>query len=122
MTLARTAGGRRPRRARPSSGPVGRRGSIRWDRVARLSLLIVLALILASYVGPAASYIRAWHFAGQTRSELRQLQGENKALHKRLRQLHDPRRIELESRRIGMARPDEKVYVVKGLPPGGASR
>ncbi|MEX0992580.1 MAG: septum formation initiator family protein [Solirubrobacterales bacterium] len=115
MAFARTAPAR-PRVARRSSGSTGARTGIRWDRLARISLLLVLGLIVASYVGPATSYIKAWRFAGETRSELHQLQHENKALRKRVKQLHDPRRIELEARGIGMAKPGEKAYVIKGLP------
>jgi cell division protein FtsB len=117
MAHARTApAAGRSQRPRRSSGPARRRGGIRWDRVARFSLLVVLVLILASYIGPAASYIKAFNFSNQTKSELTKLQEQNKALHKRYKQLHQPKQIELEARRIGMAKPGEKVYVVKGLP------
>lgn len=114
MASARTAPlGTRARPTRRASG--GRRSGIRWDRVARISLLVVLVLILASYVGPAASYLKAWRFSHETHSELTQLQSENKQLHHRLKQLHDPRQVEREARAIGMAKPGEKVYVIKGL-------
>ena len=117
MAAARTApAAGRSQRPRRTSGPARSRGGIRWDRVARFSLLVVLALIVASYVGPAANYIEAWKFSNQTKAELTQLQHENKRLKKRSRQLRDPTQIELEARRIGMAKPDQKVYVIKGLP------
>jgi hypothetical protein len=34
----------------------------------------------------------------------------------RAKRLQDPQTVELEARRIGMARPGERVYVVKNLP------
>lgn len=117
MPYARTApASQRARRGRRRSGPARPRGGIRWDRLARISLLVVLALILASFIGPAAKYVEAWKLSHQTRSELVQLQTEHKQLKHRLKQLHNPGSIEQEARKIGMARPGEKVYVVKGLP------
>ena len=103
-------------RRRSSRTRAGRRGGIRWDRVARLTLLLVLAAVLASYVGPATKYFKAWQLAHQTRADLRELRGDNGGLRARERRLRDPREIELEARRIGMARPGERVYVIKRLP------
>jgi cell division protein FtsB len=103
-----------PRRS--SGSRRARRGGIRWDRVARLSLLLVLLAVLASYLGPAADYLKTWKLAKQTRAEVQDLRRDNDALRTRARRLQDPRTIELEARRIGMARPGERVYVIKGLP------
>ena len=103
---------RRPRKARP--GP----GGIRWDRVARVSLLLVLLAIVASYVGPTTDYLKAWHLARETRAEVSDLRQDNNRLRARAKLLQDPQTIELEARRIGMARPGERVYVVRGLPKG----
>jgi cell division protein FtsB len=116
MSSARSASaGRRPQRAR-RSGASGRKNVIRWDRLARVSLLVVMAVIVASYIGPATKYVRAWKLSHATHTELTQLQTEHQQLKSRLKQLHDPRLIELEARKTGMARPDQKVYVIKGLP------
>lgn len=102
----------RPNKRRP--GP----GGIRWDRVARVSLLVVLLAILVSYVGPATEYLKAWRLTGSTRGEVNDLRRDNDRLRARAKQLQDPRTIELEARRAGMARPGERVYVVRGLPKG----
>jgi cell division protein FtsB len=91
---------------------------IRWDRVARLSLLLALLLVLLSYVGPATKYWEAWHLSRETRSDVRSLREDNARLRDRARALQNPQRVELEARRLGMARPGERVYVVRGLPGG----
>jgi cell division protein FtsB len=94
---------------------IGMRG-IRWDRVARLSLLIALGLVLLLYIKPAARYIDAWQLSRDTNGELHQLRSDNAALRARARELRRPSRVELEARRLGMARPGERAYVVRGLP------
>ena len=79
-------------------------------------LLVVLAGVLVSYIGPAADYVQSWRLAKQTGAEVQTLQQDNKRLRERAKQLNDLETIELEARRAGMARPGERVYVIKGLP------
>jgi cell division protein FtsB len=102
-------------RRRPARKRAGR-GGIRWDRLARVSLLLVLIAVLVSYLGPAANYIESWRLAKQTRAELQQLRTDNDRLRERAKSLRDSNTIELEARRIGMARPGERAFVVRGLP------
>jgi hypothetical protein len=101
-----------------AGGPSPRLRGIRWDRVARLSLLVTLLLVLLSYIGPATNYWEAWNLNRETRTEVRTLRKDNAQLRERARALERPQRVELEARRLGMARPGERVYVVRGLPPG----
>jgi cell division protein FtsB len=107
----RVSGGRRT-----AAGPSLRLDGIRWDRVARLSLLVALLLVLLSYVGPATKYWEAWHLNRETRADVQGLREDNARLRERTRDLRNPQRVELEARRLGMARPGERVYVVRGLP------
>ena len=118
-TAARVA--RRATRAAVSGRTSARRsragrGGIRWDRVARILLLFVLIAVLASYVGPAAKYFEAWRLSGKTRAEVQELRKDNTRLRHEAKRLRNADQIELEARRIGMARPGERVYVVRGLP------
>ena len=109
-----------PRARRASAGTVGAQAislrGIRWDRVARLSLLMALGVVLLLYIKPAARYVEAWQLSRETRSEVSELRTDNAALRARKRELGQPSRVELEARRMGMARPGERVYVVRGLP------
>jgi cell division protein FtsB len=113
----RASGGRPSSRGRPGVGTaaISLRG-IRWDRVARLSLLMALALVLLLYVKPATRYFEAWQLSRDTRTEVKDLRADNAALRARSRELKRSSRVELEARRLGMARPGERVYVVRGLP------
>jgi hypothetical protein len=111
----RASGGRAAARRPVGSTAISLRG-IRWDRVARLSLLVALGLVLLLYVKPAARYFEAWQLSRDTQAEVKDLRSDNAALRARSRELARQSRVELEARRLGMARPGERVYVVRGLP------
>lgn len=89
---------------------------VRWDRVGRVSLLAVLAGVVLLYVGPATSYLRTWGEAKRQRAEVTRLERDHKALSQRQKALRDPRTLEREARKLGMVRPDERSYVILGLP------
>lgn len=114
--MAATAARRPSARPSPRRRTGARAGGVRWDRVARLSLLAVLAVILLSYVGPAAGYIKAWRLAKETRAEVTDLRRDNERLRERAKRLRTDDAVEREARSTGMARPDERVYVIRGLP------
>jgi len=110
-------GSRRSAAPRRRSLPQTGRG-VRWDRVGRVALLLVLGLILLLYVGPARSYWTTWQEAKSKRTEVQRLREENARLRARKRALRDPRTLEAEARRLGMTRPGERPFVVEGLPRG----
>jgi cell division protein FtsB len=76
----------------------------------------VLVAIVLSYVGPATNYLQSWRLARQTKSEVAELKRDNAKLRARAKHLKNPAEIELQARRMGMARPGERVYVVRNLP------
>jgi cell division protein FtsB len=89
---------------------------IRWDRVGRVALLIVLALLVLLYIRPASSYVSTWKESKQRKEEVRRLERENAALRARRTALRNDDALELEARRLGMVKPGERAYVIKGLP------
>jgi len=105
--MAATARARAPRAGK---------GGIRWDRVGRILLLAALGLVLLSFIEPATEYLRASGLAKDTRAEAQELQRDNARLRARAERLEDLETVELEARRAGMARPGERVYVIRGLP------
>jgi cell division protein FtsB len=127
MATARAAAARTRARPKPRAR-AGQRGvrrpaqGIRWDRVARTMLLVVLLAVLVSFLGPATKYVRTWQLARETRGEVRQLKSDNGRLRREARILKDPQQVQLRARQLGMARPGERVYVVRGLPKGSGSR
>ncbi len=102
---------------RPHVVAGGGRG-IRWDRVGRVGLLIVLVGLLALYVGPATSYWTTLQEAEGRRAEVEALRQENRELRARRAALSRQGTLEREARRLGMVRPGDRSFSVEGLPPG----
>jgi cell division protein FtsB len=113
-------------RTRPASAPprprerprvvAGGGRAIRWDRVGRVALLMVLFGVVALYVGPSISFFDTYREAKQRRGEVRTLQLENEKLRARRTALKDPRTLEREARRLGLVKPGERPFIVKNLP------
>jgi len=89
---------------------------VRWDRIGRLALLFVGLLLIYLYINPLRTYVATWQEATTKRGEVSQLQREHSELVKRARELRAAGSIETEARRLGMVRPDERAYIVRGLP------
>lgn len=107
---------RRPPARRPAARrrPTARRGPsrIRWDRLGRIALTLVLALVLFSYLGPALDFFNTYRGATEAKADLRALQQENDHLHIRVQSADDPAVLEREARRQGMVLPGERSYVI----------
>ena len=91
---------------------------IRWDRISRYALLIVFAGLLFLYVNPARSYVNTLRESHHRAAQVRALEREHSALKARERALVNPHTVEAEARRLGMVRPGERAFVVRGLPRG----
>jgi len=88
---------------------------IRWDRVGRWALLLVLAGVLYLYVGPTRAWISAYREAADKRTEVAALEERNRELRAERARLRSPDAIEREARRLGLVRAGERSYVVEGL-------
>jgi cell division protein FtsB len=93
------------RRRRPSRSTI----ALRWLGVA---VLIAIAL---SYVHPLRSYQAARGRVAERRAQLASLEGENARLERRLAQSGEDAFIEREARRLGLVRPGERLFIVKGV-------
>lgn len=89
---------------------------VRWDRVGRVALLVALAGVLLLYVGPARSFVSTWRESHRQAAQVRVLEREHRALQAEHRTLRDPATLEQRARSLGMVRPDERSYVITGLP------
>ncbi|MEY2442472.1 MAG: hypothetical protein QOJ46_1898 [bacterium] len=83
-----------------------------------MALLFVGVLLVLLYVNPVRTYVATRQEAATKRSEVAALQREHKSLVRRQSALRRPGSVETEARRLGMVRPTERAYVVKGLPRG----
>jgi cell division protein FtsB len=89
---------------------------IRWDRLGRWALIVVLGFVLYLYIGPAASWVSTYKDAKKKRADVAALKAENQHLRERRKELKDPASLEREARRLGMVKAGEKSYVIEGLP------
>jgi cell division protein FtsB len=81
-----------------------------------VALLVVLVGVVGLYVGPAISFVSTYHEAKARRSEVRSLQAENDRLRARKKALQSKSTMEREARRLGLVKPGEKPFIVRGLP------
>ncbi len=103
--------------ARPRAVAGGLRSSgIRWDRVGRTVLIGMFLVVGLLYVHPLLSVWSTRGEAARRRADVVQLQHEHQRLERRMKALQSPKALEREARRLGMVRPGERAYVVKGLP------
>jgi cell division protein FtsB len=125
MPTARSAAAaaqRKPRvqtRARPRPRRVISRAPrvrVRWDRVGRVGLLVVLVVVAGLYVRQGLSLLSTRSQDAQQESIVSRLTHENARLAAEQRSLNNPSTIERDARALGMVRPGEHPYVITGLP------
>jgi cell division protein FtsB len=114
----RTATRRRPaaRKRRPAarSGP----SRIKWDRVGRIALTVVLFAVLYSYLNPAIDFVKTYTATTAAKAKLHELQHENRRLHNRVQSSEDPLVVSQEARAQGMVAEGETPIVIRGKPGG----
>jgi cell division protein FtsB len=94
----------------------GLKDRVRWDRVGRVSLLIVLGVVAALYVQQGLAYLSVRSQANRQRAIVHQLTRANATLEAQQRSLNDPATIVRDARALGMVRVGEHPYEVTGLP------
>ena len=118
-TTGRTSRPRTRARVGPRVAPRRAGSRIRWDRVARVALLSVFAVVLLLYISPLSHWVSQSRTADAQKLELQRLQREHDRLAGRASELQRPDALEREARRLGMVKNGERPYVVEGT---GAKR
>jgi len=115
---SRTRTASRPKR-RPAAlrRPAARRGAsrIRWDRVGRIALTLVLAAVLYSYLNPAIDFVKTYRATSAAKAEFHDVLRENKRLHRRVQTSEEAAVIDRKARAQGMVAEGERPIVVQGL-------
>ena len=104
--------------ARTVTAPRRRTSGIRWDRVGRWAMLMLIGGVLLLYIGPAHSWYVTWRDARAKHAAVEKLRAANAQLRARRDALLRTSTLEREARRLGMVRPGERPYVIEGLPQG----
>lgn len=116
---ARAQAGRRPAsaRRRPARRPAQRRAPsrIKWDRVGRVALTLVLAAVLYSYLNPAIDFFKTYTATSEAKAQLHQELKKNRELHERVQSAKDPLIIGQRARGVGLVEPGERPVKVGGL-------
>ncbi len=89
---------------------------VRWDRVGRIVMLVVLVVVAGVYVQDALSYFSTRSQAEHQEAIVRHLTRANAQLMRQQRALNDPATIVRDARVLGMVRAGERPYVITGLP------
>ena len=87
---------------------------VRWERVGRVGLLVVLTVVVVLYVEHTLSYFSTRSEARQQRAIVTRLTRQNAQLSKETKALNSPSMIVSQARALGMVRPDERPYVITG--------
>jgi cell division protein FtsB len=96
---------RRPGTGRPAS-------RIDWERLGRVSLVVILFVILILYINPVVNFVDAWRDSGAEKAQLAELKAENQELKARAETLQHSDAAELGARSLGMVQPDERSVVI----------
>jgi cell division protein FtsB len=116
---ARAQAGKARAKRRPAPRPkVGARSTpsrIRWDRVGRIALTVVIAAVLYSYLNPAIDFVKTYTATTAAKAKLHDLQRENRNLHNQVQSSDDPIVIDRKGRSQGMVAEGETPIVLRGL-------
>jgi cell division protein FtsB len=95
----------RPRRRKPPRSKI----ALRWAGVAALALVAFL------YYRPLHSYFSTRAALDQQSAQVAQLRLQHDALTRRLERSSSKQALERAARHLGLVRPGERLYVVKGI-------
>ncbi|HXF31051.1 MAG TPA: septum formation initiator family protein [Solirubrobacterales bacterium] len=106
---------RRPaaRKRRPGARRTASR--IKWDRVGRIALVLVLFAVAYSYLNPAINLFETYRSTTASKAEFHQLLQENKHLHRSIQSADNPAVVAAAARKQGMVAEGETPFVLRGL-------
>jgi cell division protein FtsB len=107
---ARTAGRPAPRHVPLRSAAI----RVRWERLGRIALLVVLGAVLALYAEHAVSYLSTRSQNARQNAIVRSLEIRHAQLQRSERTLNDPTTIIRRARQLGMTRAGEQPYAITG--------
>ena len=89
---------------------------MRWDRLARLAMVCVLAALLYLYLSAGIHMFSTWRQDRHDSAAVSAMEREHTMLVRQHEALGRQGTLEAEARRLGMMRKDEQPYIVSGLP------
>lgn len=89
---------------------------MRWDRVGRLAMLVVLAVLLYLYLSAGIRMLSTWHQSRHDNATVVTMEREHKALVRQRESLGRQGTIEAQARNLGMKKSNERQYIAPDLP------
>ena len=109
-----------PRRARQRAKPhrSARPGAsgVRWDRLGRIAMLLVLTALVFLYLSAGAHLLSSWKQSRRDNATVATMEREHRALLREHNALGSQSNLEIQARQLDMVRPGERTYVVTNLP------
>ena len=112
-TGTRTRPKRRPAPRRPAARSGA--GRIKWDRVGRIALVLVLFAVGYSYLNPAINLFETYKSTTAAKAEFHERLQENKRLHHAIQSSDEPAVVARAAREQGMVAEGETPFVLRGL-------
>jgi hypothetical protein len=109
---------RRPPKRRPAARRPGARKSpsrIKWDRVGRIALVLVLFAVGYSYLNPAINLFNTYRSTTVAKAEFHTLLGENKRLHREIQSAGKAPVVAAVARKQGQIAKGEHPFMLHGL-------
>jgi cell division protein FtsB len=75
-----------------------------------------LVLVAFLYWKPIHSYLHTKQTLDQRRADVQALRAEQTRLQKRIAQVGTKQQLVREARRLGLVKPGERLFIVKGIP------
>ena len=82
---------------------------LRWLAVGAILLVALL------YARPLRSYLNTKNQLAQRAADVRALEAEKRDLQHQLANASTPEALQREARRLGLVRPGERLFIVKGI-------
>jgi hypothetical protein len=101
----------RSRRPGARSGP----SRVKWDRVGRIALVLVLFAVAYSYLNPAIDLFKTYQSTTAAKAEFHSLLHENKRLHRSIQSSDEAAVVEQTARKQGLVAAGETSLMVRGL-------
>jgi hypothetical protein len=89
---------------------------VRWDRLGRAAMLVVLVVLVYLYASAGAHMLSTWRQSHRDSAAVASMQREHRALVRQHATLGRQETLEAEARKLGMMKRDEQPYVVSNLP------
>src|ERR1700743_2675944 len=107
----------RPKRRPAARRPGARRSAsrVKWDRVGRIALVLVLFAVAYSYLNPAIDLFKTYQSTTAAKAEFHTLLHENKRLHRSVQSADEAAIVQQMARRQGLVAAGETPIVLHGL-------